>query len=107
MSDPVHGSRHIQILLDENDELIAASDFVMLFRDTNERHDPTLTDHQSFGGRFEKDGSFRGTHLGMTLANAGDPECSTVRTAQYRPPTEIEIAALRRLTDDVLNRLRR
>jgi len=66
----------------------------------------TLTDHESVGGRFESDGSFRGTHWKTTLESnpRGNDDESTTRSAENRAPSEEEIAALRRIIADVLSR---
>jgi hypothetical protein len=108
LSEPYYGLRHIQITLDENGILLAGGDHVMFVRETTPDGDvATLTDHESVGGRFEKDGRFSGTHWKTTLeSSAEDDESSVTRSAEHRPPTEDEIAALRRIIDDVLKRAR-
>ena len=108
LSEPACGLRHVLITLDEHGDLIAGSDHVMFVRDTTpDGLESTLTDHESIGGRFEKDGSFRGTHWKTTLdSSADDEESSITRSAEHRPPTGAEIAALRRIIDEVLKRLR-
>jgi hypothetical protein len=108
LSEPEYGLRHVLITLDEHGDLLAGSDHVMFVRATTpDGLEATLTDHESIGGRFEKDGSFRGTHGKTTLeSRADDAESSITRSAEQRPPTDIEIAALRRIVDDVLKRLR-
>ena len=45
----------------------------MFVRETTpDGSDATLTDHESVGGRFEQDGSFRGTYWKMTLESKPD-----------------------------------
>ncbi|HEX8029842.1 MAG TPA: hypothetical protein VF491_15320, partial [Vicinamibacterales bacterium] len=65
----------------------------------------TLSEHESIGGRFEVDGSFRGTHWTSMLETSPDEDEGVTRSAERRPPSNEEIAALRRLIDDVLGRL--
>jgi hypothetical protein len=106
LSEPAYGLRHVLITLDEQGDLLAAGDHVMFVRDTTpDGLEATLTDHESIGGRFETDGSFRGTHWKTTLeGSADDEESSITRSAEHRLPTSEEIAALRRIIDDVLKR---
>jgi len=107
LSEPAYGLRHVQITLDENGQLLAGGDHVMFVRETTpDGLEATLTDHESVGGRFEPDGSFRGTYWKTTLESPadGNDETSTTRSAEHRPPSEDEVAALRRIIADVLNR---
>lgn len=108
LSEPDFGLRHVQVTLDEQGRLLAAGDHVMFVRETTpDGSQATVTDHESIGGRFEEDGSFRGTHWRTTLENSpDDDESSVTRSAQHRGPSAEEIAALRRIVDDVLGRLR-
>ena len=108
LSEPPCGLRHVLITLDEHGDLLAGSDHVMFVRDTTpDGLESTTTDHESIGGRFERDGSFRGTHWKTTSRKQHRrQESSITRSAEQRPPTGVEIAALRRIIDDVLKRLR-
>ena len=108
LSEPDHGLRHVQITLDAHGQLLAGSDHVMFIRETTSGGEATLTDHESVGGRFEQDGSFRGTCWKTTLESSpgGDEESSITRSAENRPPSVEEIAALRRIIEDVLRRER-
>lgn len=108
LSEPAYGLRHVLITLDEHGGLLSAGDHVMFVRGTTPGGlEATLTDHESIGGRFEKDGFFRGTHWKTTLESSADDEESSIRrSAEHRPPTGAEIAALRRVIDDVLKRQR-
>ena len=108
LSEPAYCLRHVLVTLDEHGDLLAGSDHVMFVRATTpDGLVATLTDHESIGGRFEKDGSFRGTHWKTTLASsADDEESSTTRRAEHRPPTGPETAALRHIIDDLLKRRR-
>lgn len=107
LSEPDHGLRHVQITLDEHGQLLSGSDHVMFVRETTpDGGEATLTDHESVGGRFEQDGSFRGTYWKMTLESkpGGDDGESVTRRAENRAPSAEEIAALRRIIADVLAR---
>jgi hypothetical protein len=108
LSQPDFGLRHVQITLDEQGRLLAGGDHVLFVRETAPHGcEATVTDHESIGGRFEDDGTFRGTHWKTTLENnADDPESTVTRSAEHRGPSADEIAALRRIIDDVLDRLR-
>jgi hypothetical protein len=108
LSEPDHGLRHVQVTLDADGRLLSGSDHVMFVRDTwPDGGEARLTDHESVGGRFEEDGSFRGTHWLTTLENSADGETSITRQAVHRPPTAGEIASLRLIIDDVLRRATR
>jgi len=105
LSEPEFGLRHVQITLDEHGRLPAGSDSVMFVRQVNDQDEATITDHESVGGRFEVDGSFRGTHWNSRLESSGGNDEDSVTTASAnRSPTEDEIARLRRLVEDVLAR---
>src|SRR5262245_30883592 len=107
LSEPEHGLRHVQITLDERGQLLSGGDHVMFVRETNpDGSEATLTDHESVGGRFEQDGSFRGTHWKMTLETPpdGDEDAAIQRSAENRAPSVDETAALRRIIADVLER---
>ena len=105
LSAPSHGLRHVQITLDASGQLLAASDHVMFIRETTpDGAEVLLSDHESLGGRFEADESFRGTHWFSTIEGSvdGDDGKNVTRRADHRPPTDDEIAALRRIIADVL-----
>lgn len=107
LSEPEHGLRHVQITLDEQGQLLAGGDHVMFVRETTpDGSEATLTEHESVGGRFEPDGSFRGTYWKMSLENApgGDEDASITRSVENRQPSVDEVAALRRIIADVLSR---
>jgi hypothetical protein len=107
LSAPGEGSRHVLITLDEHGDLLAGSDHVMFVRQTTPDGAVMLTEHHSIGGRFEADGSFRGTHWISILENRAGEEESATRSAEHRPPTEDEIAALTNLLKEILRRERR
>ena len=107
LSQPAYGLRHVQITLDEQGLLLSGGDHVMFVRETTpDGAEPTLTEHESIGGRFEPDGSFRGTYWKMTLERSpdGDEDASITRSSENRTPSADEVTALRRLIADVLGR---
>ena len=105
LSAPKYGLRHVLITLDENGQLLSGSDHVMFVRETTPGDEATLTEHESVGGRFEKDGSFLGTYWKMMLESApDDDENSVARSHEKRVPTDDEIALLRRIIADILSR---
>ena len=108
LSEPAHGLRHVQITLDERGQLLSGGDHVMFVRETTpDSCEATLTEHESIGGRFEPDGSFRGTYWKMTLESSpdGDEDASVTRSSENRQPSADEVVALRRLIADVLSRV--
>ena len=108
LSEPVYGLRHVLITLDEQGQLLSGSDHVMFVRETTpDGTEATLTEHESVGGRFEPDGSFRGTYWKTTLDSppGGHEDASITRNAENRDPSVDEIAALRRVIEDVLVRV--
>jgi len=106
LSEPKYGLRHVLVTLDENGQVLSGSDHVMFVRETTPDDVATLTEHESVGGRFEKDGSFLGTYWKMMLESApdGDDENSVARSSEKRTPTTDEIDALRRIIADILSR---
>ena len=108
LCEPEYGLRHVLVTLDENGQLLSGGDHVMFVRETAPHDDciATVTDHESVGGRFETDGSFRGTYWKTTLESSpdGDDESSVTRSAEKRAPSDDEVAALRRIIADVLKR---
>ena len=94
LSEPEFGLRHVQLTLDDSGALLAASDHTMFVRATTpDGGVATLTDHESVGGRFEPDGSFRGTWTLMTLECDPATDESVAKKSEQRPPSETEVAA--------------
>ena len=106
LAEPAYGLRHVQITLDEHGSLLSGSDHVMFVREISPEGEAITTDHESVGGRFEPDGSFRGTYWKTTLENNPDSEgdSSITRSAEKREPSMDEVAALRRIIGEVLSR---
>lgn len=106
LSEPEYGLRHVQITLDEHGHLLSGGDHVMFVRETSPDGEAMTTEHESVGGRFEPDGSFRGTYWKTTLETDpdGDGDSSITRSAEKRPPSMDEVAGLRRIIAEVLGR---
>lgn len=105
LSEPAFGLRHVHLTLDADDNLLAGGDNVMFVRETTpDGLEATLTEHHSVGGRFAQDGSFRGTHWISVLETQPGADEGVTRSAEQRPPTDDEIAALKRIVEDVLRR---
>jgi hypothetical protein len=107
LSEPEYGLRHVLITVDESGQLLSGGDHVMFVRETTpDGIVATLTDHESVGGRFEQDGSFRGTYWKTTLESkpGGGEDESVAQSKTNRAPSADEIAALRQIIADVLAR---
>src|SRR6185436_1688336 len=96
LSEPAYGLRHVHLTLDAAGTLLSGGDGVMFVRETTaDGLEATLTEHHSVGGRFEADGSFRGTHWVSVLETKPGEDEGVTRSAEHRPPTDEEVAALR------------
>jgi hypothetical protein len=105
LSDIAIGMRHVQITLDADDRLLSASDTVMFER--REQRGNTVViiyDHENVGGRFEEDGSFRGTRWVMRTEQIGDDHEHAHTTSLPSPPSPSDVTSLRALVDAVLTR---
>jgi hypothetical protein len=97
------GLRVIQVLLDTEGRPLSASDHVMFRspgRDGSER--PWVL-QESIGGRFEGDGTFRGTYWQVEGPEPGDDQLPRW-TPVPRPPTSEEVAGLVALVEEVRRR---
>jgi hypothetical protein len=95
------GLRVLQVLLDAEGRLLSASDHV-LFRSEAEGR-PVQIRQESIGGRFESDGSFRGTFWLVTGPEPIDEEEPRWELSP-REPTTGEVQALRRVIVEVMRR---
>jgi hypothetical protein len=104
LSDPA-GMRNVLITVDANDMLLAASDSVLF-----QREEPrvggvvTIYDQENVGGRFEADGSFRGTRWLTHTEQIGDGDDQTRTTSLPSPPSASDVAALRAIVEAILKR---
>ena len=99
------GMRNVLITLDASDRLLAASDAVMFQRkERRGRDDVTIYDHENVGGRFEEDGSFRGTRWITHTEQIGGDDEQAHTTSLPSPPSPADVASLRAIVDAVLKR---
>ena len=105
LSDPGSGLRHVLITLDAEGRLLSGGDTILI-ESREQRGGVTVTiyDQENIGGRFEPDGSFRGTRWRTRTEQIGDDEDGATTTSVPSPPTDEDVASLRRLVDDVLSR---
>lgn len=94
------GLRIVLVVIDGEGRLLAASDHV-LFRFPG--REPVQVRHESIGGRFEEDGTFKGT---CWLIEGPEPveDEEPGWTMSPRPPTARETDRLRALAAEVLQR---
>lgn len=103
------GSRTILVVIDGSGTLLSASDAVLVRRGLDggappaDCDAPTMFELESLGGRFEPDGSFRGTHW-RTVTIEGGPGGKQERQSARSDPSEADVAALVRVIAEVLSR---
>ena len=105
LSDPPRGLRHVLVTLDGDGRLLSAGDWVL--RSRTELRDGvaiTVHDHHNIGGRFEADGSFRGTVWETRSEQIGDADEATPLSSTPSAPTPEQVNALRELTAEVIRR---
>jgi hypothetical protein len=99
------GLRVIHVVLDGQERVISASDMVLYRLPAAQPGDPAGAEirQESVGGRFEADGSFRGTRW---LTVGPEPEDDTPPDWTMTPsePSDADVAALRVLVADMLGR---
>lgn len=102
LSDPAAGMRHVQITLDRNGTVLSGGDMVLLQREEQRGRDlVTIYDQENVGGRFEEDGSFRGTRWITHTEQVGDDENERT-TSLPSPPSEQDVASLRAIIEAVI-----
>jgi hypothetical protein len=105
LSAAAAGMRHVLITLDANDRLLSAGDMVMFERKEQRDGDTvTIYDQENVGGRYEEDGSFRGTRWVTHTEQIGDDHDNAHATSLPSPPSPADVASLRSLVDAVLRR---
>jgi hypothetical protein len=97
------GLRILQVLLDAQGRPLSASDHVLYRSDPSDHHTQVLIRQESIGGRFELDGTFRGTCWLVTGPEPGDEEAPQWEMTP-RGPTPEEVAALRGLAEELVRR---
>lgn len=101
----VAGLRHVLITLDANDQLLSASDMVLFQRQEQRgRAVVTIYDQENVGGRYEEDGSFRGTRWVTHTEQIGDDDEHAHTTSLPSPPSPADVTSLRAVVDAVLRR---
>jgi len=101
LSAAAAGLRAIQVVLDAADQLVAASDHV-LFRSARLDGVADLV-QESVGGRFETDGSFRGTRWhGTAVERPGDDDTEWQLTKSE--PSDADVERLRTLVAEIRRR---
>lgn len=104
LSDPA-GMRHVLITLDAKGTLLSGGDMVLLQRQEQRGRDVVkIYDQENVGGRFEEDGSFRGTRWLTHTEQIGDDDESAHATSLPSPPSERDVASLRAIVDAVIKR---
>jgi hypothetical protein len=97
--------RHVLVTLDGDGKLLSASDLVLFRRQEQRgRHVVTIYDQENVGGRYEPDGSFHGTRWHTRTEQIDDDEEHAQMTSLPSPPSASDVAALRALVDDVIQR---
>jgi hypothetical protein len=105
LSDPPRGLRNVLVTVDAAGTLLSAGDWVLFSRtEIRDGVEVTIHDHHSIGGRFEKDGSFRGTVWHSQSAQKGDADDAVTISATPSAPSAEDVEALRRLVADVMRR---
>ena len=97
------GLRVVQVLLDADGRALSASDHVLFRSGARDGSGRPWMRQENIGGRFETDGSFRGTCWqveGPEPAEDEPPQWTPVP----RPPTADEIAGLVALVDEMRRR---
>ncbi len=99
------GLRNVLVVLDANGQVISANDSVLYCGALTAQAPGAVSEfhHESIGGRFEVDGSFRGTRWkSVTLETEGREQPETTSTPSE--PSGADVAALRVLVADVMHR---
>lgn len=105
LSDPGHGLRHVLITVDGAGSLLSAGDAVMFYREERRGADLWhIYDHHNVGGRFETDGSFRGTRWHTHTEHRGDADDPNASSSTPSPPSDDDVVRLRALVAWVLER---
>lgn len=95
--------RIVQVLLDGEGRALSASDHVLFRSPPADPGGRPWMRQDNIGGRFEADGSFRGTCWRVEGPEPEDDEPPRW-SATSRPPEEAEIAALRKLVAQLMAR---
>lgn len=97
------GLRVVQVLLDADGRPLSASDHVLFRSASRDATGRPWLRQENIGGRFEADGSFRGTCWQMEGPEPADDE-PPQWSAVPRPPTASEVAGLTALVGEMRRR---
>ncbi|MEO8166107.1 MAG: hypothetical protein ABI619_12000 [Betaproteobacteria bacterium] len=101
------GLRNVLVVLDANGRVIAANDSVLFCTEVTGPRTGSDTEYrqESVGGRFEEDGSFRGTRWhSVTAITEPAPEDEPRIVSTRAEPSAAEVADLRALVAEVMRR---
>lgn len=96
------GMRVAMVLLDAAGQPLSAGDEVLYRSETA----PGVVEYyqESVGGRFEPDGTFRGTRWRTITVERGDDEDDRETNATPSPPTDADVAGIKAVVADLLRR---
>ena len=113
LSAGIAGLRHVLVVLDATGQPISASDHVLYWSevsktdknaDTSSGSAPHAEFYQeSIGGRFETDGTFRGTHWQTLGEDYGDGSEPKMNSTPSEPSAE-DIAGIKALVAEIIKR---
>ena len=105
LSDASLGLRHVLLTLDADGTLVSGGDGVLFHRQEQRGADLwNIYDHENIGGRFETDGSFRGTRWHTHTEQPGDDEDSAVSSSHPSTPSPEDVERLGALAAWVIQR---
>jgi hypothetical protein len=105
LSDPGSGLRHVLITVDAAGTVISGGDGVLFHREEQRGNILwTISDHHNIGGRFEIDGSFRGTRWQTHIEQIGGEEEPVQTASTPSPPAPEDVERLRALVQWVMAR---
>jgi hypothetical protein len=102
LSDPGVGMRVVMATLDGEGRLLGGSDMVMYRAETAPGVVESL--HESVGGRFEPDGTFRGTRWRSLIVERDGDEDDRQTSGTPSAPTEADVTGIRRVVAELLRR---
>ena len=102
------GLRHVLLTLDATGTVISGGDGVLLHSEEQRGGEAWhIFEHENIGGRFESDGSFRGTRWHTHTEQRGDDEEGATSSSTPSTPSPDEVERLRSLVAWVMARAAR
>jgi hypothetical protein len=99
------GSRNILVTVDAAGKLLSAGDHVLFVSEgLRDGVRTAVYNHESVGGRYEDDGSFRGTRWQTRTEQVVASDDDGWTTSVPSPPSDDDVVALNRIVADVLAR---